>query len=70
MKKKTDGHRYIERITEIVPDKERIYEARDLIVWEDGQYVCKDEITSPRYFSNNTKILFSSLLTVRYKSSC
>ncbi len=45
MKKKTDGHRYIERITEIVPDKEKIYEARDLIVWKDGQYICKDEIS-------------------------
>jgi pilus assembly protein CpaF len=45
MKKKTDGHRYIERITEIVPDKETIYQTRDLIVWEDGRYFCRDEIS-------------------------
>lgn len=45
MKKKTDGHRYIERITEIVPDKETIYQTRDLIVWRDGRYVCKEEIS-------------------------
>ncbi len=45
MKKKTDGHRYIERITEIVPDRECIYHTRDLIVWEDGRYVCKDFIS-------------------------
>lgn len=45
MKKKTDGHRYIERITEIVPNKESIYQARDLVVWKDGCYFCKDEIS-------------------------
>lgn len=45
MKKKTDGHRYIERITEIVPDKETIYQIRDLIVFCDGRYVCKEEIS-------------------------
>lgn len=45
MKKKTDGHRYIERITEIVPDKETIYQARDLVIWKDGQYLCGDEMS-------------------------
>jgi pilus assembly protein CpaF len=45
MKKKTNGHRYIERITEIVPDKDTIYQTRNLIVWEDGRYLCRDEIS-------------------------
>lgn len=57
MKKKTDGHRYIERITEIVPDKECIYRTRDLVVWRDGCYICGDEI------SKNGKMALESIYT-------
>lgn len=38
MKKNHMGHRYIERITEIVPDGEKIFCARDIVVWENGAY--------------------------------
>lgn len=45
MKKKTDGRRYIERITEIVPDNGNIYQTRDLVMWKDGKYICGKPIS-------------------------
>lgn len=57
LKKDSSGHRYIERITEIVPDKgavfRRIYggeeksafEIRDLVVCENGVYQWKDRMS-------------------------
>lgn len=57
MKKDRDGHRYIERITEIVPDKGAVFrkvyggeereafETRDLVVFENGAYEWKEEIS-------------------------
>lgn len=54
MKKDLSGHRYIERITEIVPDRGavfrkiyggeegEVFSVRDLVVWEEGVYHWKD----------------------------
>lgn len=58
MKKDNTGHRYIERITEIVPNKgglfRRIYNGeegevftiRDLVVYENGVYHWKDSLST------------------------
>ncbi len=57
MKKDIEGHRYIERITEIVPDKGAIFrkvyggeerdafETRDLVVFENGSYHWGEKIS-------------------------
>ncbi len=58
MKKDRNGHRYIERITEIVPDKGAVFrkiyggeqreafEVRDLIVLEDGCYQWNEKLST------------------------
>lgn len=38
MKKDDRGHRYIERITEIVPDRDTIFKTRDIVRWQNGFY--------------------------------
>lgn len=57
MKKDISGHRYIERISEIVPDKGAVFrkvyggeekgtfEIRDLVVLEGGRYRWKDKLS-------------------------
>lgn len=42
------GHRYIERITEIIPEpwKERMFRTVDIVVWENGRYYQKNAISS------------------------
>ena len=57
MKKDISGHRYIERISEIVPDKGAVFrkvyggeekgafEIRDLVVFEKGRYCWKDKLS-------------------------
>lgn len=44
MKKRIDGHRYIERISEIIPDKEG-FSVREIISFSQGAYVRKDSFT-------------------------
>lgn len=48
MKKNNDGHRYIERITEIVQLGNGIYETNDIIINEDGVYKLKNMISQKR----------------------
>lgn len=55
MRKDSDGHRYIERITEIIPRKgnekefhglaDNLFETRDLVVFEKGRYVKKQRMS-------------------------
>lgn len=75
MKKGMDGHRYIERITEIIPSKEGstessdltkgIFGTRDIIVWNEGSYVWKNPLSSYskknicNYLNEKEKGLFS-----------
>lgn len=42
MKRDVKGHRYIERITEIIPQKDTIFTVRDIIAFENGQYTMKN----------------------------
>lgn len=49
MEKDLYGHRYIERITEIIPvknDNTRLYEIRNIVVFENGKYVAKEDFSS------------------------
>lgn len=41
------GHRYIERITEIIPEPsgERMFCTRDIVVWRDGKYYMENPIS-------------------------
>ncbi len=48
MKKDNDGHRYIERITEIIPEKERGFRTRNIVVWEDGEYHMANLVSEER----------------------
>lgn len=60
MKKQLDGHRYIERITEIVPSKKNTYaernnmtktmfETRDIVIYKKGRYYMKDMISQETF---------------------
>lgn len=40
-----DGHRYIERVTEIEPDKEKGFRLRELLLWNNGEYQLKEPIS-------------------------
>lgn len=45
MKKDLKGHRYIERITEILPLKEDMFDTRDIVVFENERYIMKNQIS-------------------------
>ena len=50
MEKDIYGHRYIERISEIITDSDKApYEISDIVVWENGRYILKNG------FSNNVR---------------
>lgn len=47
MGKTVEGHRYIERITEIVPCQGReLYKLKDILIYRDGSYMLVDKISS------------------------
>jgi len=46
MHKATDGHRYIERISEVIPtDDDRCYEVKDLLVYDKGRYELRESLS-------------------------
>ena len=62
MEKTREGERYIERITEIIPNyQQEGVLSRDLIVWEKGSYVIKNQM------SKETKYAILRHLTAKEK---
>lgn len=62
LEKDINGHRYIERITEIIPvDNEVGYELRDIVKYVNGEYILNDNLSiksvveMSRYFTDDMK---------------
>lgn len=69
MKKNVDGHRYIERITEIIPleninNNQNLFQTIDIIVFQNDRYIYKNPISNKRLnmifeaLNSNEKQLF------------
>lgn len=62
LEKDINGHRYIERITEIIPtDNQMGYELRDIVKYVNGEYILNENLSlksiieMSRYFSDEMK---------------